>query len=224
MHLMQDPFRNANIALVVHTNGLVSFILAAEGLSIGDFVWSGQELLTEVNNRPYKGNFAQEGGLNAFLKAWPKGSALQLGLCPVGLQIFNIELQPGFGAQLCRSAGTYAVVVKKLSHLNRVVLKLKSGLSLSLSSNCVATIGMASNMDYRNKILSRAGVSRRRGRRPAVRGVAMNPVDHPHGGGEGKTSGGHKPKTPWGLGTKGVKTVSKRKRLLQAKRFQKFSV
>lgn len=141
------------------------------------------------------GSNAKE-GLNSFLKFWPKGSALQLGLCPVGLQVFNIELQPGFGGQLCRSAGTYAVVVKKVPSSNRVVIKLKSGLSFSLSSNSMATIGMASNMDYRNKSFLRAGVSRRRGRRPVVRGVAMNPVDHPHGGGEGKASGGHKPKTP----------------------------
>lgn len=163
-------------------------------------------------------------GSNSFLKIWPHGSALQLGLCPVGLQVFNIEIQAGFGAQLCRAAGTYAVIIKKLPEQGRTIIKLKSGVSFSLSSNCIATVGMASNMEYRNKIFQRAGVSRRRGKRPVVRGVAMNPVDHPHGGGEGKASGGHKPKTPWGLGTKGVKTVSKKKRLLKTKRFQKLSI
>lgn len=145
---------------------------------------------------PNRSNANQKEGLNSYLKVWPKGSALQIGLCPVGLQVFNIELQPGFGGQLCRAAGNYAVIVKKISRLDRVIIKLKSGVSFSLSSNCMATIGIASNLDFRNKVFRKAGASRRMGRRPVVRGVAMNPVDHPHGGGEGKASGGHKLKTP----------------------------
>lgn len=152
-------------------------------------------MLDEVNSRPFKSGLPNE-GINSFVKVWPYGSSIQLGLCPVGLQVFNIELRPGVGGQICRAAGTFAIVVKKVSRLNRVVIRLKSGLMMALPSNCMASVGVASNAAYKNFEFGSAGAARRQGWRPTVRGVAMNPVDHPHGGGEGKTSGGHKPKTP----------------------------
>lgn len=140
------------------------------------------------------------------------GSAFQAGLCLVGMLVSNIELKPGFGAQLCRAAGAYAVVAKKSHDQSKVVLKLKSGSSVIVSSNCMITLGVVSNVSFKSYQKGKAGVSRHLGKRPVVRGVAMNPIDHPHGGGEGKASGGKSLKTPWGLGTKGRKTVSKKKR------------
>lgn len=223
LYVMPDAFRNAHIALVVYKNGLMGFILASDGMKIGDYIWTGQALLEEVNSRPFKSGLPKE-GINSFVKIWPNGSAIQLGLCPVGLQVFNIELNPGTGGQLCRAAGTFAVVVKKVAKVNKVILRLKSGLMLALPDNCMASVGLSSNANFKNFEYGSAGAVRRRGRRPVVRGVAMNPIDHPHGGGEGKTSGGHKPKSPWGWCTKGVKTVSKRKRALKWKQFQKWNI
>jgi len=128
----------------------------------------------------------------------PTGSTILLGLCPLGTVVSNVELKPGFGGQLCRAAGTNAVVVKKEHALNEsfVIIKLRSGWSLRLSANCMATLGVTSNVQYKFFNKARAGYVRNSGRRPVVRGVAMNPVDHPHGGGEGKASGGKLPKTP----------------------------
>jgi large subunit ribosomal protein L2 len=139
-----------------------------------------------------------------------------LGLCPVGVEVSNVELKPGFGGQVCRAAGTFAVLVKKDPVTQTVILKLKSGWFLRVSEKCLATLGMVSNIQHKFFVKRKAGFVRNFGRRPVVRGVAMNPIDHPHGGGEGKASGGKTPKTPWGLGTKGRKTVSKRTRKRKA--------
>lgn len=201
VNIITDPFRNALIALVVYLNGTVSYILMPETLNVGDFVYSGTNWVLDPKND----------------QIWPQnirsdvlvGSTLNLGLCPVGTEVSNIELKPGYGGQVCRAAGTSAIVVKKDSLTKTVILKLKSGWFMRVSENCLATIGIMSNIQHKFFVKRKAGFTRNFGRRPVVRGVAMNPIDHPHGGGEGKASGGKKPKTPWGLGTKGRKTVSR---------------
>ncbi|MCE2993764.1 MAG: 50S ribosomal protein L2 [Alphaproteobacteria bacterium] len=175
-----DPNRTAFIALIKYDDGEKSYIIAPQKLAVGDKVVSGAGADIKV------------------------GNSLPLRSIPVGTIIHNIEMKPGKGAQLARSAGGYAQLVGKDS--NMVLIKLRSGEVRMIPSNCKATVGSVSNPDQQNVSLGKAGRSRWQGIRPSVRGVAMNPVDHPHGGGEGKTSGGRHPVTPWGKSTKGKKT------------------
>lgn len=180
-----DPNRTAFIALIKYDDGLKSYIIAPQKLQSGDNISSGIEVDIKT------------------------GNCLPLRNIPIGTIIHNIEMKPGKGAQIARSAGTYAQLVGK--DINMALVKLRSGEVRMVSSNCRATIGAVSNPDQQNIMIGKAGRSRWLGIKPSVRGVAMNPVDHPHGGGEGKTSGGRHPVTPWGKCTKGKKTRQKRK-------------
>ena len=180
-----DPNRTAFIALIKYEDGTLSYIIAPQRLKAGDKVESGER----VEVKP--------------------GNAMPLKNIPVGTIIHNIEMKPGKGAQIARSAGGYAQLVGKDAGYAQV--KLRSGELRLILGDCLATIGAISNADHQNQNFGKAGRSRWKGIRPTVRGVAMNPVDHPHGGGEGKTSGGRHPVTPWGKPTKGAKTRSKKK-------------
>jgi large subunit ribosomal protein L2 len=180
-----DPNRSANIALVHYIDGEKRYILAPRGLTVGMTVQSG-------NDAPFK-----------------NGNALPLERIPLGMVVHNIELQLGKGGQLVRSAGTGATIVAKEG--DYVTLRLPSGEMRLVFRKCFATIGVVGNEDHMNVSLGKAGRNRWLGKRPKVRGVAMNPHDHPHGGGEGKSSGGRHPVTPWGVPTKGYKTRKKRK-------------
>ncbi len=176
-----DPNRSARIALLHYTDGEKRYILAPVGLSVGDTVHAGQE--AEV--RP--------------------GNALPLANMPLGTTIHNIELKPGRGGQLIRSAGSFAQVMGRDG--DYVQLRLKSGEMRKVQAACMATVGQVGNVDHENISVGKAGRARWKGRRPHVRGVVMNPVDHPHGGGEGKSGQGNPhPVSPWGLPTKGYKT------------------
>ena len=175
-----DPNRSAFIALLLYDDGKKSYILAPQRMAIGDTVISS----TNADIKP--------------------GNALPLANIPVGTIIHNVELKPGKGGQIARSAGTYVQLVGRDQAYS--ILRLNSGEQRMTSSECMATIGAVSNPDNKNIKLAKAGRSRWLGRRPSVRGVAMNPIDHPQGGGEGKTSGGRHPVTPWGKPTKGKKT------------------
>ncbi|MFA5698134.1 MAG: 50S ribosomal protein L2 [Sphaerochaeta sp.] len=180
-----DPNRTANIALVFYADGEKRYMLAPKGMKVGTKVISGPEAPITV------------------------GNALPLKAIPLGLTVHNVELNLGKGGQLVRSAGGHATVAAKEG--DYVTLRLPSGEMRMVFGECYATIGTLSNEDHMNVNLGKAGKSRHLGRRPKVRGVAMNPIDHPHGGGEGKTSGGRHPVTPWGKPTKGAKTRSKKK-------------
>lgn len=180
-----DPNRTANIALLVYTDGEKRYILAPVGMKAGDFVQSGQ---------------------GADIKA---GNAMMLKEMPVGTLVHNVEMRPGKGGQLVRSAGTFAQLLSKEGAYCH--LRLPSGEIRLIKSECRATIGQVGNADHENISIGKAGRKRWMGVRPTVRGVAMNPVDHPHGGGEGRTSGGRHPVTPWGKPTKGYKTRKKNK-------------
>ena len=175
-----DPNRSARIALLHYRDGEKRYILQPVGLSVGMNVMSGPEADILV------------------------GNALPLKNIPVGTTIHNIELRPGKGAQMARSAGAQAQLVSKEEGV--ALLKLPSGEIRRTSVECMATIGQVGNTDHENVSIGKAGRTRWLGKRPSVRGVAMNPVDHPHGGGEGKTSGGRNPVTPWGQPTRGYKT------------------
>lgn len=175
-----DPNRTAFIALIKYTDGEKSYIIAPQNLKEGDKVVSGPK----VDIIP--------------------GNAMPLMDIPVGTIIHNVELSAGQGAKIARSAGSFAQVVGKES--GYVLIKLSSGSSRKVRAECRASIGSVSNPDNKNTKVGKAGRSRWLGIRPTVRGVAMNPIDHPHGGGEGKTSGGRHPVTPWGKKTKGLKT------------------
>ena len=175
-----DPNRSAFIALLLYDDGKKSYILAPQRLAVGDTVVSS----AKADIKP--------------------GNALPLANIPVGTIIHNFELKPGKGGQNARSAGTYVQLVGRDQSYS--ILRLNSGEQRMTRSECMATIGAVSNPDNKNIKLAKAGRSRWLGRRPSVRGVAMNPIDHPHGGGEGKTSGGRHPVTPWGKPTKGKKT------------------
>jgi len=180
-----DPNRTAFIALLKYQDGELAYIVAPQRLAVGDSVVSG---------------------LRADIKP---GNAMPLGAIPVGTIIHNIEMKPGAGGKVARSAGTFAQLVGKDSGYAQV--KLMSGELRIVRAECMATIGAVSNPDNSNIHIGKAGRSRWLGRRPHNRGVVMNPVDHPHGGGEGRTSGGRHPVTPWGKPTKGYKTrVNKR--------------
>ena len=175
-----DPNRTANIALLNYADGEKRYILAPFGLKVGDTIVSGEK---------------------ADIKS---GNALQLMNIPVGTMIHNIELKPGKGGQLARAAGTYAQFVGRDGSYAQI--RLSSGELRMVRQECMATIGAVSNPDNSNQNFGKAGRMRHKGIRPTVRGVAMNPIDHPHGGGEGRTSGGRHPVTPWGKPTKGART------------------
>jgi large subunit ribosomal protein L2 len=180
--LEYDPNRTAFIALIRYADGELAYILAPQRLRAGDEVIAAEK----VDLKP--------------------GNASPLRSIPIGAMIHNIELKPGKGGQIARSAGSYAQLVGRDAGYAQV--RLGSGELRMVMDSCMATVGAVSNPDHMNEVLGKAGRVRHKGRRPHVRGVAMNPVDHPHGGGEGKTSGGRHPVTPWGQPTKGHKTRS----------------
>lgn len=181
-----DPNRSARIALLHYKDGEKRYILAPDGLNVGDQLMSGEKAGFKV------------------------GNVLPLEKIPMGTAVHNVELKPGHGGQLVRGAGASAQLMAKEGKY--VQLKLPSGEVRMVPFSCRATIGQVGNLDHVNISLGKAGRSRWLGRRPKVRGVVMNPVDHPMGGGEGKSSGGRHPTTPWGKPTKGYKTRSKRKK------------
>jgi large subunit ribosomal protein L2 len=178
--LEYDPNRSAHIALVLYADGERRYIIAPRGLAAGDQVLAA----TDAPIKP--------------------GNCLPLRNIPVGSMVHCVELKPGKGAQLARSAGTSTQLVAREGHY--ATLRLRSGEMRKVHSECRATVGEVSNPEHNLRSLGKAGASRWRGKRPTVRGVAMNPVDHPHGGGEGRTSGGRHPVSPWGVPTKGYKT------------------
>ena len=178
--LEYDPNRTAFIALIKYQDGEMAYIIAPQRLEVGDTVVTS----ATADIKP--------------------GNTLPLKSIPVGTIIHNIELKPQKGAQMVRSAGTYAQLVGRDSGYAQI--KLASGELRMVLDNCLATIGAVSNPDKMNEVSSKAGRNRHLGKRPTVRGVVMNPVDHPHGGGEGKSSGGRHPVTPWGKKTRGPKT------------------
>lgn len=186
-----DPNRTARIALLHYSDGEKRYILAPAGLKQGDQIMSG------VNNRT---------GESADIKP---GNALEMSKIPVGTVIHNIEMNPGRGGQLCRSAGSYAQLIAKEGKY--ALLRLPSGEVRKILAACKATIGQVGNLSHENISLGKAGRNRWLGRRPKVRGVAMNPIDHPLGGGEGRSSGGRHPVSPWGMPAKGYKTRDKKK-------------
>jgi len=178
--LEYDPNRTSFIALIKYADGELSYILAPQRLAVGDTVISGKK----VDVKP--------------------GNAMPLASIPVGTIIHNVELKPGKGGQIARSAGTYVQLVGR--DQGYALIRLSSGEQRMVRGECMASIGAVSNPDHSNITLAKAGRNRWLGKRPSVRGVAMNPVDHPHGGGEGRTSGGRHPVTPWGKPTKGKRT------------------
>jgi large subunit ribosomal protein L2 len=175
-----DPNRSANLALIIYSDGERRYILAPKAISAGDRVMSGSESPIKV------------------------GNALPLKSIPVGTLVHCVELKPGAGAQLARSAGASVQIVAREGAY--VTVRLRSGEMRKVHVDCRATVGEVGNDEHNLRKLGKAGAKRWRGVRPTVRGVAMNPVDHPHGGGEGRTSGGRHPVSPWGLPTKGYKT------------------
>ena len=181
-----DPNRSANIALLHYKDGEKRYILAPAGLQVGDVVESGGG----VEIRP--------------------GNALPLSHIPLGTVVHAIEMKPGKGAQLVRSAGGSAQLMAREG--DYATLRMPSGEIRRIHVRCMATVGQVGNLDHENRRVGKAGRSRWLGKRPSVRGVAMNPIDHPMGGGEGKSSGGRHPCTPWGLPTKGHKTRNKKHR------------
>ena len=183
--LEYDPNRSAFIALIKYGNGDLSYILAPQRLAAGDSVVAGDR----VDVKP--------------------GNAMPLASMPIGTIIHNVEMKPGKGGQIARSAGTYVQLVGR--DQGYAILRLTSGEQRLVQAECMATVGAVSNPDNSNIKLAKAGRNRWLGKRPSVRGVAMNPVDHPHGGGEGRTSGGRHPVTPWGKPTKGKRTRSTKK-------------
>lgn len=181
-----DPNRSALIALLFYADGEKRYILAPQKVKPGDILYSGEKSDIKI------------------------GNSLPMENIPLGTTVHNIELNPGQGGKIVRSAGNYAQILAKEGKY--VQLKLPSGEVRMVLQKCRATIGQVGNLDHENISLGKAGRSRWLGRRPKVRGVVMNPIDHPMGGGEGKSSGGRHPVTPWGKPTKGYKTRSKRKK------------
>lgn len=185
VHLEYDPNRTAFIALVQYEDGEKAYVLAPQRLKAGDKIIAG----SKADILP--------------------GNALPLKNIPVGTIVHNIELKPGKGGQIARSAGAYAQLIGK--DAGYVMVRLASGEQRKILETCMATIGAVSNQDHSNENLGKAGRVRWKGVKPTVRGVAMNPVDHPHGGGEGRTSGGRHPVSPWGMPTKGKRTRQPKK-------------
>jgi large subunit ribosomal protein L2 len=180
--LEYDPNRTAFIALIKYEDGELSYILAPQRLAPGDTVIADET----ADVKP--------------------GNAMPLASMPIGTIVHNVEMKPGKGGQIARAAGTYVQLVGRDG--GYAILRLNSGETRMVSAECMATVGAVSNPDNSNVSFGKAGRMRWKGRRPVVRGVAMNPVDHPHGGGEGRTSGGRHPVTPWGKSTKGKRTRS----------------
>jgi large subunit ribosomal protein L2 len=180
--LEYDPNRTAFIALIKYEDGELSYILAPQRLAPGDTVVSD----TKADVKP--------------------GNAMPLANMPIGTIIHNVEMKQGKGGQIARAAGTYVQLVGR--DAGYAILRLNSGETRMVPAECMATVGAVSNPDNSNVSIGKAGRVRWKGRKPVVRGVAMNPIDHPHGGGEGRTSGGRHPVTPWGKSTKGKKTRS----------------
>ncbi len=180
-----DPNRTANIALLVYKDGVKSYIIAPKGVAAGDMLQSGPDAPIRT------------------------GNTLPIANIPVGSQIHCIEMKPGKGAQIARSAGTTAQLLAREGMY--ATLRLRSGEMRKIHTDCRATIGEVGNSEHSLRSLGKAGASRWRGVRPTVRGVVMNPVDHPHGGGEGRTSGGRHPVSPWGMPTKGYRTRSNKR-------------
>jgi large subunit ribosomal protein L2 len=178
--LEYDPNRSANIALLCYADGERRYILAPEGLAAGQTVIAA----ADADIQP--------------------GNALPMSAIPLGTTLHNIELRPGKGGQMCRAAGTGAQLIAREGRY--ALLRLPSGEMRKALVQCFATVGQVGNLEHENETIGKAGRNRWKGWRPTVRGVAMNPVDHPHGGGEGRTSGGRHPVTPWGKPTKGRKT------------------
>lgn len=178
--LEYDPNRTAFIALVTYTDGEQAYILAPQRLDVGDKVIADEK----TDTKP--------------------GNAMLLSNMPVGTIVHNVEMKPLKGGQIARSAGTYAQVVGR--DRGMVIVRLNSGEQRYIRGECMGTVGAVSNPDNSNQTFAKAGRTRWKGRRPLTRGVAKNPVDHPHGGGEGRTSGGRHPVTPWGKPTKGART------------------
>ncbi len=197
LRLEYDPNRTAFIALIEYEDGELGYILAPQRLDVGDTVIAGDK----VDIKP--------------------GNAMPLASIPIGTIVHNVEMKPGKGGQIARSAGTYVQLVGR--DAGHALLRLGSGEARMVRAECMATIGAVSNSDQGNIKLGKAGRKRWLGKRPSVRGVAMNPVDHPHGGGEGRTSGGRHPVTPWGRPTKGAKTRHNKKtdRLIMRRRHKK---
>ncbi|MBR7889360.1 50S ribosomal protein L2 [Marinomonas sp. A79] len=183
--LEYDPNRSANIALIMYADGERRYIIASKGMVAGNVVFSGAD---------------------APIKA---GNTLPLQNIPVGSTVHCVELKPGKGAQVARSAGASAQLVAREGRY--VTLRLRSGEMRKVLTECRATLGEVSNSEHSLRVLGKAGATRWRGVRPTVRGSAMNPVDHPHGGGEGRSKGGRHPVTPWGVPTKGYKTRSNKR-------------
>jgi large subunit ribosomal protein L2 len=178
--LEYDPNRSAFIALVKYEDGELAYIIAPQRLAVGDSVLAAKK--TDVK----------------------PGNAMEIGQAPVGTIVHNVEMKPGKGGQIARAAGTYVQIVGR--DRGMVMVRLNSGEQRYVRSDCMCTVGAVSNPDNANQNLAKAGRNRWLGYRPLTRGVAKNPVDHPHGGGEGRTSGGRHPVTPWGKPTKGAKT------------------
>jgi large subunit ribosomal protein L2 len=183
--LEYDPNRTAYIALIKFEDGTLSYILAPQRLAVGDQVTAGDQ----VDIKP--------------------GNAMAIGNIPVGTIVHNVEIKIGKGGQMARSAGSYVQIVGR--DQGYVSVRLNSGEQRMIHGSCFATVGAVSNPDHMNISLGKAGRNRWLGKRPHNRGVSMNPVDHPHGGGEGRTSGGRHPVTPWGKPTKGKKTRSNKR-------------
>jgi len=180
-----DPYRNCRICLVHYVDGDKRYIIQPSGLKVGDTITSA------------------ESGLDIL-----PGNAMALANVPVGTMVHNIEMKPGKGGQIARSAGGYAQVMGREDKY--IILRLPSGEMRKILSVCMATIGIVGNEDFSNMVIGKAGRQRHLGKRPQTRGSAMNPIDHPHGGGEGKTNSGRHPVTPWGMPTKGYKTRKKK--------------
>jgi len=178
--LEYDPNRTSFIALLKYKDGELAYILAPQRLAVGDVVVSGDKVDVKV------------------------GNAMKLAALPVGTIIHNIEMKPGKDGQIASSAGTYAQYLGR--DAGYAILRLNSGEVRKVRLECMATVGAVSNPDHMNEVIGKAGRNVWKGKRPNVRGTAMNPIDHPHGGGEGRTKGGRNPVTPWGKPTKGAKT------------------
>ncbi len=180
-----DPYRNCRICLINYADGEKRYIIQPSGLKVGDVITSA------------------DSGLDIL-----PGNTMKLANIPVGTMVHNIEMKPGKGGQIARSAGGYAQVMGREDKY--IILRLPSGEMRKILSVCMATIGIVGNEDFSNMVIGKAGRQRHLGKRPQTRGSAMNPIDHPHGGGEGKTNSGRHPVTPWGMPTKGYKTRKKK--------------
>ncbi len=180
-----DPYRNCRICLINYADGEKRYIIQPSGLKVGATI------------------AAAESGLDIL-----PGNAMKLANIPVGTMVHNIEMKPGKGGQIARSAGGYAQVMGREDKY--IILRLPSGEMRKILGVCMATVGIVGNEDFSNMVIGKAGRQRHLGKRPQTRGSAMNPIDHPHGGGEGKTNSGRHPVTPWGMPTKGYKTRKKK--------------